>query len=111
MKKPSILEKLAKNPSRTLIPPLFGLLVAVLLVQMAMVGSRGRFDYLFDEHPAAMLGLPLIAIAALCLVLILRSTGGPIGFEALGLKFKGAAGPIIMWVITFLAMVLAIKLL
>ena len=31
MKKPSIPEKLVKNPSRTLIPPLFGLLVAVIL--------------------------------------------------------------------------------
>ena len=43
MKKPSILEKLGKNPSRTLIPPLFGLLVAVFLVQMAFVGSSGQF--------------------------------------------------------------------
>ena len=78
MKKPSILEKLGRNPSRTLIPPLFGLLVIVFLVQMAIVGSSGTFDYLFHEHAAAMLGLPLIAIAALCLVLILRSTSGPI---------------------------------
>jgi hypothetical protein len=94
-----------------LIPTLFGLVVVVFLVQAAMLGSTGKFDYLFHEHPAAMLGLPLIAIAALCLVLILRSTSGPIEFEALGLKFKGAAGPIIMWVITFLAMVVAVKLL
>jgi hypothetical protein len=111
MKKPSIFEKLAKNPARTLIPALFGLIVGVFLVQAAMLGSTGRFDYLFDEHPAAMLGLPLIAIGALCLVLILRGTSGPIELEVLGLKFKGAAGPIIMWVLTFLAMALAVKLL
>ena len=111
MKKPSILERLEKNPSRILIPSLFGFLMIVFLVQMTKEGSTGRFDYLFHEHPAALLGLPLIAIAALCLVLILRSTSGPIELQVLGLKFKGAAGPIIMWVITFLAIVLAVKLL
>ena len=111
MKKASIFERLATNPAKSLILTLFGLVVAVFLVQAEMLGSTGRFDYLFDEHPAAMLGLPLIAIGALSLVLILRSTSGPIEIDVLGLKFKGAAGPIIMWVLTFLAMALAVKLL
>ena len=72
--------------------------------------SHGAFVLAY-EHPAAMIGLPLCALAALCLVLLLRSTSGPIEFEAVGLKFKGASGPIIMWVVTYLAMVASVKLL
>jgi hypothetical protein len=63
------------------------------------------------DHFAAVIGLPFAAISSLCLVLLLRYSAGPIEFEGLGFKFKGASGPIIMWVLCFLAMVSAIKLL
>jgi len=33
-----------------------------------------------------------------------------VGLPLLGLKFKGASGPIIMWVLVFLAIVLSIRL-
>jgi hypothetical protein len=55
------------------------------------------------EHFAATICLPLAAIAALCLVMLLKFTTGPIEFEGLGVKFKGASGPIIMWAICFLS--------
>lgn len=66
---------------------------------------------LFKEHSAAVLGLPLAAIAALALVLVLETKSGRIEFEGLGFKFRGASGEVIMWVICFLAIVSSIKLL
>jgi hypothetical protein len=43
------------------------------------------------------------------LVLLLRTVSGTIKFKALGFKFKGASGPILMWIFYFLAMTLAIS--
>ena len=63
------------------------------------------------EHYAATVALPLCALFPLCLVLVLRYTAGPIEFEGMGLKFKGASGPLVMWLLCFLAMVSAVKLL
>jgi hypothetical protein len=65
----------------------------------------------FKEHTAAVLGLPLAAIAALALVLALETKSGRIEFEGFGFKFRGASGEVIMWVICFLAMASSIKLL
>ena len=63
-----------------------------------------------QEHFAAVIGLPACAIAALCVVLFLEGTAGPIEIEGWGFKFKGAAGPLIFWVICFSAMAGAVKL-
>lgn len=62
------------------------------------------------NHFAATVGLPSAALAALCVV-FLESTTGRIEFEGLGFKFKGASGPIVLWVVCFLAIAAAIKLL
>ena len=64
-----------------------------------------------DRHYAATIAVPLSAIAALCVVLALKATTGPIEFEALGFKFRGASGPLVFWLICFLAMVWAVWLL
>ena len=63
------------------------------------------------EHFSAIVGLPMAALAALCIVLVLRISSGPLEFEGWGLKFKGAAAPIVFWLLCFLAMAGAIKLL
>jgi len=64
-----------------------------------------------QNHFAAVVGLPMAAMASLFIVLILEYVSGKIEFEILGLKFKGAAGQIIFWIICFLSIVLSIKLL
>ena len=51
------------------------------------------------------------AISAFCLVALLEIARGPIEFEALGFKFKGASGPAILWVFCFLAMIFGVWLL
>jgi uncharacterized membrane protein len=63
------------------------------------------------DHFAALVGLPAAALAALCLVLVLEVKSGPIEFEGFGFKFRGASGEVILWVICFLAIATAIKLL
>jgi hypothetical protein len=63
------------------------------------------------EHFAATVGLPAAALVALCIVYFLEHTGGPIEFEGLGFKFRGASGPIVLWVLCFLAITAGIRLL
>jgi hypothetical protein len=75
--------------------------------------SSAGFPYgneLLKDHYAAMVGLPAGAAVSFILVVLLRQTEGPIEFEGLGFKFKGAAGQVAMWVVCFLAFAGAIKL-
>ena len=76
-----------------------------------LISGEGWISPLLNEKPAVMLFVPLAALASFCNVLILKITDGPIEFEMIGMKFSGAAGPIIMWVISFLSMCLGIKML
>lgn len=62
-------------------------------------------------HFAATVGAPLSAFASLLLVLLLRYAVGPIEIKGLGFEFKGAAGPVVLWIFCFLAMVSGIKML
>lgn len=63
------------------------------------------------EHYPAVIGLPLMAIAALLIVSAFRITSGDLEFELFGLRLRGAAGPVVLWVIVFLAMVLGVMVL
>ena len=70
-----------------------------------------NFDIIVRKHFAATVGLPLGAIGAFCIVYIFEYSTGVIEFEGLGFKFKGASGPIILWLLCFLGIVMGIKLL
>lgn len=61
-------------------------------------------------HFKAIIGVPAAAISAFIVIWALSVTSGEIEFEAWGLKFKGAAGPVIFWVLTFLALETAVNL-
>lgn len=97
-----------------------------MLVLVAVAGIGGVFLYaaardilgseawsqVAHDHFAATVGLPIAALAALFVVLFLEvKSGGRIEFEAWGLKFKGASGEVILFVVVFLAFVTAIKVL
>jgi hypothetical protein len=66
---------------------------------------------ILKDHFGAIVGMPVGAAIAFFLVVFLRQTEGPIEFEGLGFKFTGASGQVAMWVICFLAIAGAIKLL
>ena len=70
-----------------------------------------NFDAIIREHFAAVVGLPLGAIAAFCIVYVFEYSTGTIELEGMGFKFKGASGPIILWLFCFLAIVMGIKFL
>ena len=66
---------------------------------------------IYKEHFVAAIGLPLCAVLALIVVIVFRNQDGNIKVSALGFKFEGSSGEIIMWVIIFLAEAIALKLL
>ena len=63
------------------------------------------------EHAAAAVGIPLAAVASFFLVSILQVTTGKIEFEGLSFKFRGASGPIVLWIACFIVMVICIRVL
>jgi hypothetical protein len=69
------------------------------------------WEAVFRAHFSTVVGLPFAATFAFVIVQFLSQTKGPVEFEGLSFKFKGAAGQVVMWVLCFLAMVLGIKVL
>jgi len=63
------------------------------------------------KHAPAVIGLPIATMAAFLLVSVLQVTAGKVEFEALGFKFRGASGPIVLWIACFIAMLIGITLL
>jgi hypothetical protein len=63
---------------------------------------------LVEKHFAALLGTPAAAATAFFVVTLLKVTSGPIEFEALGVKFHGASGPIVLWILCFGALAAAL---
>ena len=83
-------------------------LVALYITILILSGHRGDFPQLAYNHAGTAFGIPCAAMVSLALVLLLRTVSGNIQFKALGFEFKGASGPIIMWILCFLSLVLAI---
>lgn len=88
----------------------FGFLVYHTLKKTSADGSW--FLTVIQKHFAATIAVPLSAISAACIVLLLRATtGGELSFTFLSLEFSGVSGPVTLWVLCFLAMILAVRLL
>ena len=61
------------------------------------------------RHFPTVIGLTLAGVAALFIVTMCKVvTGEKLSFSALGFKFEGASGPVVLWVVCFLAITLAI---
>ena len=64
----------------------------------------GLFEAVLKEHFAGILGTTMSVMTAMVIVIIFRVAAGPIEFETpFGFKFKGASGPVVLWVFTYLA--------
>ena len=76
---------------------------------------RSRMDPVLTQivtsNFAAIIGLPFCALASFIVVALFRQSEGPLEFEALSIKLKGAAGEILLWNVSFIVMVAALKLL
>ncbi len=85
------------------------------IIYLAFIGSSffwpgGWISSLFHDHYVFFVGLPFAGFLAYFIVGTLENVRGNIEFEAIGIKFKGASGPIIMWVLVYMAIVLSIKM-
>ena len=78
--------------------------IFLIFIATELLGKAPWIYSIFEKHPAASLFIPLAALASLCNVLILKITNGPIELNFFKIEFKGAAGPIIMWALSFLVM-------
>lgn len=58
----------------------------------------------------SMIGLPFAAAAAFALVVFFRQAVGPIKIDFLGLKVVGAGGPLLLWVVCYLALAFSLWL-
>jgi len=83
----------------------------VFAYALAVISQQpfSKWEPMVLRHFDAIVGLPAAAGIAFVLVVFLRQAEGPIEFEAWGLKVKGAAGQVILWVLCFLSIVVAIK--
>jgi hypothetical protein len=95
---------------------LVGIVMASVLITFQIVASGamvyamlripGLLESVFKEHFAGILGPTMSVMTALVIVVIFRVAAGPIEFDTpFGFKFKGASGPVVLWVFTYLACV------
>lgn len=61
------------------------------------------------EHARVALGFPVCTVNSFVTVVVLQATSGPIEFKVLGMEFKGAGGPLALYVVVFGATVLAFQ--
>jgi hypothetical protein len=67
---------------------------------------------IFQQHYVVIFGLPSAALLSFMLVVVFEARFDNIEMEVVNIiKFRGASGPIILWVLCFLSIASAIKLL
>jgi hypothetical protein len=83
--------------------------VMALLATGVLIGAlwNNRFDPVLKElvvkNFAAIVGLPFAFVAAFAVIALFRQSETPLEFEGFGIKLRGAAGEIVLWVLCFVA--------
>jgi hypothetical protein len=105
----------------TVLVGLIGYMVSLALAAFfpGALGGRGApFAAAITLHTAQNIGVPCAAISAFAIVAVLLrafppSTGaaGQIELKAFSLEFSGPSGPITLWLMCFLGLVFALRLL
>jgi uncharacterized membrane protein YjgN (DUF898 family) len=90
-----------------LVPLAGGLGLLTLLLRL----RTEVLERIVEKQFAVVVGLPLAAALAALIVIGLRHTEGPIKFKGLGFEFEGTSGQVVLWVVCFLAIAGAIRLL
>jgi hypothetical protein len=96
---------------------------SVALILAAFFSSKpdslgARLARWFTAHPAQNLGMPWSAISAFAITAVLMkafppasNTNAQLEFKVFGLEFTGPSGPITLWLMCFLGLVAALKVL
>lgn len=88
--------------------------VMVLFIGFVVMHASKPGGWVTDvavAHFAAVIALPFAALLAAFIVVAFESRYGAIEFHGLGLKFAGASGPIVLWVLCYLSIASTIRLL
>lgn len=72
------------------------------------IGGEKRFSM---DTMRVVFGIPFGAMLSILIIMIFRQAAGPIEISGFGMHFKGAAGPVILWILAFLAITGAFKML
>lgn len=83
----------------------------VMVIALYFAIQEGVFPLIVKEHFVGVFGPPIATVASMLLVLAFRVVVGPMEFKALGVEFKGASGPVILWCFCFLLQILALSIL
>jgi hypothetical protein len=90
------------------------LLAATIIIGCWIALQNGSLAQAISQllsNPRLAVGIPWAGGAALAIVLILRGSFGTVEFKILGVEFKGASGPTVMWILCFLAEALVMRVL
>jgi hypothetical protein len=71
----------------------------------------GEWVNIYFNHFPVTMGIPCAMLGAVIICTLFRTIEGRIKFGGLGFTFEGAAGPIVMWVLCFLAFVTSVRVL
>ncbi len=85
----------------------------VVLVSIYSMGSLLEISWIEIRDEPLAVAIAYVTFSsslALLLVLLLNYTLGPIEFNGLGFSFKGASGPVILWVLCFLAIIAGLSI-
>jgi len=88
-----------------------GAIVALFAILYAYLSDYALFKNVLADHVRAVVGIPLSAVSSFCVVIVSESRSGRIEFEVAGLRFKGASGPVILWILGFWTFTFSIRLL
>lgn len=104
--------------------PAIGVVLAILVLLIYLVAAflalflkKQPLHDAFMKNPAANIGIPCSAFASFVIVASLwaaftpKDPGGELKLKFFNLDFTGPAGPIGLWVVCFLSLILALRLL
>jgi hypothetical protein len=89
------------------------LLTLAIAFAVVWIGIKSPNYFIVSvRHFPVVVGLPLAGVAALFIVIVCKIVSGEkLSFSVFGFKFEGASGPVVLWVLCFLAITLAIFML
>jgi hypothetical protein len=89
----------------------YGLLLLAYTVDAAGLRSFERIKAMLDSAPGYTFGLPISAATAFAIVSVLEQTEkATLEFKAFGAEFSGPAAPVTLWLVCFLSLVAAMRI-
>jgi hypothetical protein len=98
-------ESIARIAGYVVFVAFFLALLALLITEW----NNASFRQLVTDQIRVFVLLPAAGLFAFLIVSVFEQTSGPIKFSGVGFSFEGASGRIVLWVLCFLAIVIAIS--